>query len=305
MTEAGEAPGSEARAAVEPATPAAQAARAPVTRNHQEIAGLAAAARAAAQAHAAVAAALRPGVTTAALNDVASRTIDDLGAQALFRGYTTGSNPPFPADACISVNEEVVHGIPGDRVILRGDVVSIDIGLRLEGWCADMARTLLVPGGTADRRARTLINATRRVLSEAVRRMKPGVAWRSIAAQLEDLVFASGFGLVTEYVGHGIGRELHEPPKVPCYASGFTGDWFTLEPGMVLAVEPILTVGRGELLRPDGALPSWRTRVRIRPDAWTVVTEDGLPACHEERMVLVSETGARVLSEATPNGDDG
>ncbi|MDX2116396.1 MAG: type I methionyl aminopeptidase [Planctomycetota bacterium] len=251
-------------------------------------------------------AASRPGVSTGEIDAVVERSLRGLGAEGLFRGYRQGASPPFPGTCCISVNEEIVHGIPGPRVLRAGDVVSIDVGLRLGGWCVDTARTLVVggesgigPAAVARESERLrLVEATRELLEVAISMMRPGRAWSAIALELERRAEATGFGLVTEYVGHGVGRDLHEGPKAPAYWSGFAGEDFELVPGLVLAVEPMLSAGRGVSDAARGGLPGWRMPVRLLSDGWTVVTADGSPAAHEEHTVAVTADGARVLTTA-------
>ncbi|CAE7546702.1 map, partial [Symbiodinium necroappetens] len=247
------------------------------------------------------------GVRTDDLDAVAGHHLVSRGATSLFKGYTQGDTPPFPADTCISVNDEVVHGIPSNRALKNGDLLCVDVGLKLDGWCGDSATAIVVGGADANPAAAKLIEQTREIIDLAVSRMKPGVRWSDIGRELEDRTEAMGVGLVTEYVGHGIGRELHEPPKAPCYWSGFGGDDFTLSEGMVLSIEPMLTLGRGPItgwLVGRAGLPAFRMPVQLDPkDGWTVRTADGSFACHEERMVAVTATGARVL--ASPGGASG
>jgi len=222
-----------------------------------------------------------PGMTTAELSDICLAEIRRHGAESLFRGYRRGKLPPFPGDVCISVNEQVVHGIPGERIIREGDLVKVDCGVRLNGWCGDGARSILV--GRTDEKLRKLVDATRNVLALAVDMMQPGTPWSDIALAMETAAAATGFGIVLDYVGHGVGRELHEPPKVPAFATGW--DWkfdFVLRPGMVLAVEPMLTAGS--------------PRVESLPDGWTVATCDGGFAAHEEHTIALTERGASILT---------
>ncbi|MEM8835147.1 MAG: type I methionyl aminopeptidase [Planctomycetota bacterium] len=225
-----------------------------------------------------------PGIQTIELDALARTLIARLGAEALFEGYRQGGSPPFPSPVCVSVNDEVVHGIPGDRVIEAGDLVSIDVGIRLDGWCADSGTCVVAGGGAGE--AAELVAATRRVLDLAIESVRAGVRWSEIARELERVTFGMGLGIVTQYVGHGIGRELHEPPKVPAFWEGFHGSDFTLEVGQVLAIEPILTGAKG---KPGPA------RIRLARDGWTVTTEDGVLAAHEERMIVVEPGGARRL----------
>jgi methionyl aminopeptidase len=265
------------------------------TRTAEEVAGLERAGGVVAQALRAATDACIAGATTADVDRAAGEAIRASGAATLFRGYRQGESPPFPADCCVSVNEEVVHGVPSTRMLRSGDVVSIDIGVRLDGWCGDSATTVIVPGGfdpatpasAPDLAARRrLIQTTRDVLDAAVDMMNPGRAWSDIGTELEQLTVNAGYGYVTEYVGHGIGRRLHEPPKAPSYWTGYTGQDFELEEGMVLAIEPLLVLGGS----------AGRAPVRVAPDNWTVTAGAGSLACHEEYMVAVGTRGARVLS---------
>lgn len=246
--------------------------------------------------------AARPGETTAHLDQIVRETVRDAGAEALFLGYSQGGAPPFPGAACISVNEEVVHGVPGSRTLLAGDLVSIDVGVRLDGWCADAAMSEIVPGDSGDGlpadeldARRALVAATRSALDACLGAVMPGVRWSVLAGALEERAMDAGLGIVVEYIGHGIGRQLHEWPRVPGYRTGFRGDDFVLEPGIVLAVEPILAA------RPDGkpamhGRPSHAVSVRSLQDGWTVVTKAGTVTAHEERTIVVTEAGCRNLT---------
>lgn len=246
----------------------------------------------------------RPGVSTGEIGAFIGAEIRRHDADNLFRGYRQGGSPAFPADACISVNEEAVHGIPGDRRLEPGDVVSIDVGLRLNGWCADAARTVVVepdrpaaPGLAAElERRRSLIEHTRRTLDQAVGMMRPGVRWSVIADALDRAVGRAGFGLITHVAGHGIGRQLHEPPHAPSYWNGFTGPDFELRPGMVLAIEPMLTLPPPEA-QAGPADRALRTPVHLCHDGWTVATANGWIAAHEEAVVAVTGAGAQVLTD--------
>jgi methionyl aminopeptidase len=267
-------------------------------RTPREIDRIAAAGSVVARALDAAEHACAPGVTTLQINEAVAGVLRDAGAESLFRGYLQKGAPPFAGEACISVNEGVVHGLPGGRPIAPGDLVTVDVGARLGGWCADAARSLLVPGGPDDALAARLIEATRTILEHAAACMAPGRRWSEVGLELEELARETGFGIVTEYVGHGIGRELHEPPKAPAYWTGFVGPDFVLEPGLVLAIEPILTSrpGTAEDLTRQGGLPAWRTPVRGLDDGWTIVTADGCLACHEEHVVAVAPGGGRILT---------
>lgn len=236
------------------------------------------------------------GATTAEVNAAAERVIRDAAAggghsevRALFLGYgSDGGGAGFPAVACISINDEVVHGIPGRRRIKPGDLVKIDCGVSVDGWCADAAVTVPVEPVSSDRQA--LVATTRRVLDEAIALVQPGRRWSVIAARMQRIAEDSGLAAVREYVGHGIGRRLHEAPEVPGFVDADRMDRdFTLRPGMTLAIEPMLVMGS-----PDTVEQS---------DGWTVVTADGLPSAHFEHTVAVTRDGADVLTaEAIPRG---
>lgn len=226
---------------------------------------------------------VRPGTTTAELNEVASRMIDEAGATALFRGV---ENPqarfPFPGSICSSVNEEVVHGIPNDRPLQDGDIVSVDCGVRLRGYCGDSARTLVV--GEASPAVQRLLDVTREALSIALREMRPHCRWSTIARKMQVWVEKHGYGVVREFVGHGIGREMHEEPKVPNFVErGRSKSDFELVPGMTLAVEPMVTAGRPEVEFGDNS-------------RWPVVTKDRMWAAHFEHTVAVTEGGLDILT---------
>jgi len=246
----------------------------------------------------------RPGISTGQIAAFIGDEIRRCDADSLFRGYRQGGSPAFPADACISINDEAVHGIPGDRRLEPGDVVSIDVGLRLNGWCADAARTVvvephsLVPQALADEleRRRRLVEQTRRTLQLAVEMMRPGVRWSAIAEAQDRTIARAGFGLITHVAGHGIGRQLHEPPHAPSYWHGFTGPDFELLPGMVLAIEPMLTLPPlGIPADPSDRAP--RSPVHLRSDGWTIATANGWIAAHEEAVVAVTSSGAEVLTD--------
>ncbi len=277
-------------------------------RTPDEIAALERAGAVVVEALRAAARAAQPGVSTADIDAAAAAVVESAGAAPLFQGYRQGDSPPFPAVCCISLNEEVVHGIPSpDRIVRAGDLVSVDVGVRLDGWCGDSGTTILIPGpldpatpeppapgahSLEDRRR--LIETTRGVLDAAVSLMAPGLMWSDIARQLERLTLDAGLGYVAEYVGHGIGRQLHEPPKAPAYWTGYSGPDFQLREGMVLAVEPLLirTADAG------GGTPgaSGRLPVRTAPDRWTILAPPGSIACHEEYMIAIEAAGARPLS---------
>lgn len=224
---------------------------------------------------------VRPGVTTVELNEVAERMIRDAGARALFLGV---ENPqarfPFPASICSSVNEEVVHGIPDDRPLRSGDIVSVDCGVQLKGYCGDSARTFAI--GQLDQQTQRLLDVTREALMIALREMRPNVRWSKVARKMQAHVEGQDFGVVREFVGHGIGREMHEEPKVPNYVER-GGQDFNLAAGMTLAVEPMVTAGSPKV--------EFRDRAR-----WAVVTKDRRNAAHFEHAVAVTRDGVSVLT---------
>lgn len=254
-----------------------------VLKSPREIELMRAAGRVVFQVLNAIEARVRPGATTAEFDKIASEKIREAGATALFLGVTNSEAKfPFPASICSSVNEEIVHGIPDDRPLRSGDIVSIDCGVRLKGYCGDAARTFVV--GSASPVARKLLDVTREALDLAIREIRPFTRWSAIARRMQQVVEDARFGVVRNFVGHGVGREMHEEPKVPNYVErGNRGD-FELVPGMTIAVEPMVTVGK-----PDVA---FRDR-----DNWTVVTRDRSLAAHFEHTLAVTETGCDVLTD--------
>jgi len=249
-----------------------------------EIASMHMAGRVVADALAAASAACVPGATTQSIDDAAAQVIEAVRAESLFLNYPSyRAHEGFPGRTCISVNDVIVHGIPGARRLEDGDIVTIDCGVRRNGWCADAAITVGV--GTIAETWRAMIDTAHLVLRDAIAAMRPGVSWPSIAEQMERRALADGYGVVREYYGHGIGRRLHEPPAVPAYSvtdSDTTG-CFVLRPGMVLAIEPMLTLGD----------PS----TRVDADGWTVRTRDGSPACHVEHTVAMTNDGPVILTD--------
>ena len=221
-----------------------------------------------------VAAAAVAGVSTAGLDRLAEARTRELGAVPAFKGYLG-----YPASVCISVNDEVVHGIPSESRILRdGDLVGLDFGAILGGFHADAAETVLVGQGSPE--AERLVAATRHALAAGVAAARPGGRLGDIGAAVQRSAEASGFSVVREFVGHGIGRKLHEPPQVPNFGEPGTGAW--MRPGLVLAIEPMVNAG----------LPG----VRTLDDGWTAVTEDGSLSAHFEHTVAVTEAGPEILT---------
>jgi methionyl aminopeptidase len=234
------------------------------------------------QAHQEAAKLIQPGVTTREIDAAVEKTIVENGGVPLFKGVP--GRVPFPAATCISINSEVVHGIPGSRKLEEGEIVSIDIGVRLDGWCGDAATTY--PVGAVGPELRKLLEINEGALRLAIREMRPKIRWSQVARAMERYVQKAGFHVIEELLGHGIGTELWEKPQVPNLPSGKTSD-FKLRPGMVLAVEPMIAIGT-----PD---------VKIMPDHWTYETTDGTAAAHFEHTIAITEDGLRILT-ASPEG---
>jgi methionyl aminopeptidase len=227
------------------------------------------------QAHQAAAARVRPGATTRELDQAVEQVLARTGAVPLFKGVP--GKVPFPASTCTSINEEVVHGIPADRVLQEGDIVGIDIGCKFRGWCGDSAATYAV--GRVGRRVEQLLSVTQQALDLSIELLGRCRLWSEVARQVHEFVRAAGFSIVEQFVGHGIGREMHEPPQVPNFDSdAFRKEQdFVLRPGLVLAIEPMVNMGRKE--------------VKCRPDHWTYVTADGQYSAHFEHTVALMAAG--------------
>ena len=217
--------------------------------------------------------AVRPGMATAQLDRLAERGIREAGGVPTFKGYNG-----FPGSICASVNDEVVHGIPGSRVLREGDLLSIDIGTTLDGYVSDSAVT--VPVGNIAENARRLLDVTQECLTIGIAQMERGNHLGDIGAAVQAHAERHGYGVVRELVGHGVGRAMHEEPQVPNY--GERGSGMELRPGLVLALEPMITE----------ASP----KIRILADGWTVVTADGKLAAHFEHTIAVTEDGPQILT---------
>ncbi len=218
---------------------------------------------------------LRPGLIVKELDKTVRREFAKHNVEATFLGY---GYPPYPATVCISINEEIVHGIPGNRVIEDGDIVSIDLGCTHRGFVADSARTVIVGNATPER-AR-LVETTRGALEAGIGQLRAGNRLGQVSATIQEYIESRGFGVVRKYVGHGVGRAMHEDPQVPNFGPPDTGP--VLKKGMVLALEPMVTAG------------DWETKEL--DDHWTVVTADGSMAAHFEHTVAVTENGPVVLT---------
>lgn len=224
-----------------------------------------------------------PGVTTGALNDAVAEIFHEAGATPLFLNYPnpTAGKPSFPGVICASVNEHIVHGIPGRRALREGDIISIDTGCRLNGWCADAAVTLAI--GPTRPETQKLLDVTLETLNLAIRAMGRCRTWSEVASLMERYVHSQGFSVVEKFVGHGIGQDMHEEPQVPNFVSkALKKHDFKLEPGLVLAVEPMVSVGT--------------KNVRVLSDTWTVETGDRKPSAHFEHTVAITEDGPRILT---------
>jgi len=225
----------------------------------------------------------RPGVSTAYLDEVAADMTAQAGAQPLFKGVRSPyAKMPFPGVICASINEQVVHGIPSKQVTLKqGDILSIDFGVRLRGYCGDAAVTVAI--GEISEEHRRVMDTTKGVLDLAIKMAAPGVRWSRIAGEMQKMAESAGFSVVTEFVGHGIGTQMHEEPRVPNFVSKdlLANDIFLTE-GMILAVEPMINCGTGN--------------VRTLKDGWTVVTADGQFSAHYEHTIAITGRGCEVLT---------
>jgi methionyl aminopeptidase len=221
-------------------------------------------------------AACRPGVATIELDTLAERLIREGGAVPGFLGYQG-----FPNSICVSINDEAVHGIPGKRRIKEGDLVSLDLGLILDGFWADVGTTVAV--GPVDKEAKRLVEVTEEALKAGIEQAQPGNRLGDVSAAVQAHAEAAGFSVIRQFVGHGIGREMHEDPQVPNFGHPGTGP--ELKPGMTLAIEPMVNAGTEE--------------VYIKPDGWTVCTADGALSAYSEHTVAVTRDGPRILTVAS------
>ena len=214
-----------------------------------------------------------PGVTTQQIDEVAERRVLEAGAEPAFKGYHG-----YPATVCVSVNEQVVHGIPSKRALVEGDILSIDMGAKLDGFYGDSAVT--VPVGQVSPEASNLLKVTEEALFHGIDRVKPGARVSDIGSAVQKHVEAHGFSVVREFVGHGIGTSLHEEPQIANYGPGGRGP--RLAEGMVLAIEPMVNIGK--------------PAVKVLSDEWTAVTRDGSLSAHFEHTVVVTRDGCEILT---------
>lgn len=219
-----------------------------------------------------------PGVMTAELDALAEQVIRRHSAIPSFKDYPASSAHPFPGSICASVNEELVHGIPGSRVLQEGDIISIDVGAIHQDYHGDAAVTLLV--GEVDGETRRLVEVTEGALQAGIAQARAGNRSGDISAAIQEVVERHGFNVVREYTGHGIGRQMHEEPQVPNF--GEPGHGVLLRSGMTIALEPMVLAGD--------------YRVRVRDDHWTVVSADGRPTAHFEHTILIRDGAAEILT---------
>jgi methionyl aminopeptidase len=247
-----------------------------VIKSPQEIAALREAGRINARALDAVRQLIRPGVTTAELDAAAEEVIRKHGASPTFKGYP--GPYPYPASICVSINEQLVHGIPGKRKLQAGDIVSVDCGSTFEGFVGDSAITVGV--GEISDQAQRLIGVTEQALYEGIRQMRAGNHVGDVSAAIQTFVEGTGFNVTREYTGHGVGRQMHEGPQVPNY--GIAGRGQILRQGMTIALEPMVLVGTSQ--------------TRVLPDKWTVISADGSLTAHWEHSVAITDGEPLILT---------
>jgi methionyl aminopeptidase len=256
-----------------------------ILKSNKELALMREAGRINAQALTAAVSVVKPGVNTHAINEAAAQVLRDYGAQPAFIGVLGAY--PYPAETTISINDELVHGIPGKRVLNEGDIVSIDCGTIYQGFVGDSALT--VPVGEVSDAAQCLMDATREALFIGIAEMLPGNRSGDVSAAIQTYIEAQGFQVVREYTGHGVGRSMHEDPQVPNY--GREGRGVELKSGMTVALEPMVLSGGHE--------------TRILKDQWTVASRDGKLTAHFEHTVAVTENGPWILTLVDDDLDEG
>ncbi len=231
---------------------------------------------------------IRVGMTTKELDQVIDQFFVANDAEPVFKGVP--GKIPYPAASCISINDQVVHAIPSDRKIENGDIVSVDTGCRIDGWCGDAADTYMV--GTVDDHSKKLVDVTRRVLNLAITRLAKAKHWSDVARSMEDYVRKNGFSVVEVFVGHGIGRQMHEEPQVPnfVYRTFLRYGDFAIRPGLCIAIEPMVNAGT--------------KRIRQGTDGWAIYTGDGARSAHIEHSVGILKTGPLVLTGPPANEEE-
>lgn len=244
-----------------------------ILKSPEEIEAMRRAGRVVADAHRRLAEVLKPGMTTQDVDDFVASVLKEHGATPSFKGYQG-----FPANVCVSINEEVVHGIPGNRVLAEGDIVSVDIGAIVDGYHGDAAWSYAI--GQVDPQSQALLEVGEQSLYAAIEQAKVGNRLSDIGHAVQTYVEAKGFSVVRDFVGHGIGRSMHEAPQVPNF--GPPGRGPRLKSGMTLAIEPMVNAGNYE--------------VEILADQWTVVTRDGSRSVHFEHTVAITEEGTEILT---------
>lgn len=252
-------------------------------KSKQEIEKMKEACRVAALAQKAVEAAIRPGVSTWELDKIAENEMRKNGAIPAEKGYPSGEKgvPDFPGSICASINDEVIHGIPSKKVILKeGDIISIDLVAYKDGFNGDCARTYAV--GKIDKASQKLMEVTKQAFFEGIKYAKKGNRIGDVSHAIGEFVEKNGFNVVKEFQGHGIGRQMHEDPGIPNY--GKQGRGIRLEPGMTLAIEPMVMAGSDEILELE--------------NGWTIITEDGERAAHYENTILITENEPEILTKA-------
>ena len=224
---------------------------------------------------------IKPGMSTWDLDQIAEKIMRDLGALPAEKGYNSGIKgvPPYPAATCISINDEVIHGVPSkNKIIKDGDIVSVDTVALKNGFNGDAARTFIV--GSVPKETQRLIDVTKQAFYEGIKYAKPGYRIGDISHAIGEYVHSQGYSVVREFQGHGIGRNMHEDPGIPNY--GKAGRGMRIEPGMTLAVEPMVIQGKPNILELD--------------DGWTIITEDGSLAAHYENTILITEKEPEILT---------
>jgi len=222
----------------------------------------------------------KPGITSLEIDAAVEELFCSAGGEPIFKGYgATFGRPAFPATICASFNEQVVHGVPDGRKLKTGDILSIDMGVRLKNYCGDAAITVAV--GQIDNQTRSLIDTTRRALDVAIDMIRPGLTWHQVAKAIQECIENAGFSVIRAFTGHGIGQKMHEEPQLPNYITSQI-DNFVIQKGMTLAIEPMVNAGS--------------PGVRTLKNGWTAVTTDGSLSAHFEHTVAVTEDRAVALT---------